>query len=116
MPQPLDTSSVNEPAVIDFLEEQVLRDRAPEEAFGELLFLNQLRVQGEVLSNATAGGIAAVGEQWLRERVGDERLAAARALAEEYAALLKERVDLKDPYAMFAPEAAWREWRSQHHD
>lgn len=107
-----DESNVNDEAVIDFLEGQVLRERSPAEAFGELLFRNELLREREVLSRSTASEINAVGESWLRGQMGDKS-AAARLIADRYAALLKERVDLDDPFAIYAPERAWHEWRSK---
>lgn len=107
-----DESNVNDEAVVDFLEGQVLRDRSPAEAFGELLFRNELLSERELLSRATASEINQVGEDWLREQMHNET-AAGRLVAEQYAALLRERVDLDDPFAIFAPERAWHEWRSR---
>lgn len=109
-----DKSNVNDEAVIDFLEGQVLRNRSPAEAFGELLFRNRLLHERELLSRATAAGINSVGEDWLRDQVGNEQLAAARLVADQYAALLHEHVNLDDPFAIYAPERAWHEWRSRH--
>lgn len=110
---------INRQVLFLTLQEHFDAGRAPVEAAGEVLFLEELMVKDGTITADSAVGNRKIVEAWLAETLGAsaENVGAQVARAAEYVSFLRERVPITTSREWIGvSEQAWREWRRTHPD